>query len=424
MEKEERKTSKKTVKREAKTVKTTKDNKKPLKRKESNEIRTNLDFSLPEVIVLLLIACLVVSVASGIVVYKNYGKLAGITDTNQTITSKDLDEFVQNYNIILNGYVEKVDKKELLDAAISGMYNFLGDDYSMYLSKEDSQSFEERLAGEYDGIGVEIVTLTDGETYITVVSNVFKDTPAEKAGIKTGDIITKVDGKEVLKSSELANYIKNNEKKEFEVTIKRDDKEETLKIVKEHVLINSVTSKTEGNVGYIKIDTFSDKSESLVKEALDSFGDEITSLVVDVRDNSGGYLTSATDISELFVDEGSIIYQIEDRNGEISSYKATKPSYKKFNKIVVLVNESSASASELLTLVLKDNLGAKVVGTKTFGKGSVQATNILESGAMVKYTTAHWMGPAGVCIDKEGIEPDVEVKEADKQYNRAIEEAK
>ena len=116
--------------------------------------------------------------------------------------------------------------------------------------------------------------------------------------------------------------------------------------------------------------------------------------------------------------------QIEDRNGKISSYKATKPAYKKFNKIVVLVNESSASASELLTLVLKDNLGAKVVGTKTFGKGSVQATNILESVAMVKYTTAHWMGPAGVCIDKEGIEPDVEVKEADKQYDRAIEEAK
>ena len=121
----------------------------------------------------------------------------------------------------------------------------------------------------------------------TVVSNVFKDTPAEKAGIKTGDIITKVDGKEVLKSSELANYIKNNEKKEFEVTIKRDDKEETLKIVKEHVLINSVTSKTEGNVGYIKIDTFSDKSEALVKEALDSFGDEITSLVVDLWDING-----------------------------------------------------------------------------------------------------------------------------------------
>lgn len=423
MKKEEAKTTKKTTKKEQKTVKTTKVNKKP-SNKENNEISTNLDFSLPEVIVLLLIACLVVSVASGIVVYKNYSKLAGITDTNTSITSKDLDEFVENYNIILNGYVKEVDKKELLDAAISGMYNYLGDDYSMYLNKDDSQSFGERLAGEYEGIGVEIVTLTDGTNYLTAVANVFKDSPAEKAGIKVGDIITKVDGKDVVSSSELASYIKNSEKSEFELVIKRDDKEETLKIVREHVVINSVTVQTEGNVGYIKIETFSDKSKDLVKEALDTFGDNITSIVVDVRDNSGGYLTSATDISELFVDEGSIIYQIKDRNENITSYKATRPAYKKFNKVVVLVNENSASASELLTLVLKDNLGAKVVGTKTFGKGSVQATKTLESGAMVKYTTAYWMGPSGLCIDKEGITPDVEVKEYDKQYSKAIEEAK
>ena len=423
MEKEEAKTSKKTVKKGSKTVKTTKVNKK-LKEKETDEIKTNLDFSLPEVIVLLLIACLVVSIASGIVVYKNYGKLAGITDNNKTITSKDLEEFVENYNLILNNYVEEVDQKELLDAAISGMYNFLGDDYSMYLSKDDSQTFGERLAGEYDGIGVEIVTLTDGTSYVTGITNVFKDSPAEKAGLKAGDIIVKIDGQDVVNSSELASYIKNGDKTEFELTIKRDDKEETIKVVKEHVIINSVTSQTEGNVGYIKISSFSDKAESLVKEALDSFGDDITSLVIDVRDNSGGYLTSATDISELFVDEGAIIYQIKDRNEKISSYEATKPAYRKFNKIVVLVNESSASASELITLVLKDNLGAKVVGTKTYGKGSVQATKTLESGAMVKYTTAYWMGPSGKCIDKEGITPDVEENDKDKQYSRAIEEAK
>ena len=166
----------------------------------------------------------------------------------------------------------------------------------MYLNKDDSQSFGERLAGEYEGVGIEIVTLTDGTNYITAVANVFKDSPAERAGIKTGDIIVKVDGKDVVNSSELASYIKNSEKSDFELVIKRDDKEETFKLVREHVIINSVTTKTEGNVGYIKIETFSDKSADLVKEALDSFGNEITSLVIDVRDNSGGYLTSATDI--------------------------------------------------------------------------------------------------------------------------------
>ncbi len=418
MKKEETKTTKKAPQ---KTVKTTK---KTVNKKESNEISTNLNFSLQEVIALLLIACLVVSIASGIVVYKNYNRLAGMTDTNKTITSKDLEEFVENYNLILNGYVKEVDKDELLDAAIGGMYNYLGDDYSMYLNKDDSQSFGERLAGEYEGVGIEIVTLTDGTNYITAVANVFKDSPAERAGIKTGDIIVKVDGKDVVDSSELASYIKNSEKSDFELVIKRDDKEETFKLIREHVIINSVTTKTEGNVGYIKIETFSDKSADLVKEALDSFGNEITSLVIDVRDNSGGYLTSATDISELFIDEGKIIYQMKDRNEKVTKYEAKTPAYKRFNKIVVLVNENSASASELLTLVLKDNLGAKVVGTKTFGKGSVQSTKTLDSGAMVKYTTAYWMGPSGVCIDKEGIKPDVEVKEVDKQYNRAIEEAK
>ena len=291
MKKEETKTTKKAPQ---KTVKTTK---KTVNKKESNEISTNLNFSLQEVIALLLIACLVVSIASGIVVYKNYNRLVGMTDTNKTITSKDLEEFVENYNLILNGYVKEVDKDELLDAAIGGMYNYLGDDYSMYLNKDDSQSFGERLAGEYEGVGIEIVTLTDGTNYITAVANVFKDSPAERAGIKTGDIIVKVDGKDVVNSSELASYIKNSEKSDFELVIKRDDKEETFKLVREHVIINSVTTKTEGNVGYIKIETFSDKSADLVKEALDSFGNEITSLVIDVRDNSGGYLTSATDIS-------------------------------------------------------------------------------------------------------------------------------
>ena len=157
-----------------------------------------------------------------------------------------------------------------------------------------------------------------------------------------------------------------------------------------------------------------------IKTKLDSFSKNVNSLVIDLRDNTGGYLTAAHDISELFLEKGSVIYQIKDKDGNITKYKASNGVYKHFNKITVLINENSASASEILTLALKENLGASVVGTKSFGKGTVQETKMLNSGAMVKYTTSYWLSPKGNSINKIGIVPDYEETDPNNQLEKAI----
>ena len=402
-------TRRKTTKKEVKT--------------ESEDIivKSSVEFSLIEVIFIVLITGIAVSVASGILVYNNYDKL-----NNQIISidNGDLTEFVDNYNKILNNYVEEVDKNKLIEAAISGMYNYIGDEYTMYIDDDSTADLQEQLEGEYKGVGIEIVTMLDKEEPYVKVNRVFKNSPAERAGIKPGDIITKVDGVAVNDAAVLSDTIKKGNKETYEITYIRDGKESSLKLTREKVLINSVTSEEHDNVGYIKLETFSKTADDQIKECLDGFSKKITSLVIDLRDNTGGSLDAAYNVSDLFLEKGKVIYQIKERNSEPVLYKANSKVYRKFNKIVVLVNESSASASEILALALKESAGATIVGTKTYGKGTVQETGILSSGSMIKYTRAYWLSPNGNSINKEGIKPDIEVPNADKQLESAIKAAK
>ncbi len=413
MKKEEIKEEKKETKAKVTRKKTEK--------KESEVIKSSVEFSLIEVIFIVLITGIAVSVASGIIVYNNYDRL-----NKQIITvgNDDLSEFVENYNKILNNYVEEVDKDKLIEAAIGGMYNYIGDEYTMFIDNDDTSDLQEQLEGEYTGIGIEISTVTDGNKTYVRVNQVFKNSPAEKSGIKVDDIITKIDGEEVKDASVLADTIKKGNKDTYKITYLRNGKEETLTLKRERVLINTVHSETYDNVGYIKIDTFSATTERQVIECLDGFGKNVNSLVIDLRDNTGGFLDSAYTVSDLFVEKGKVIYQMKERNSEAVLYRANNGVHRKFNKIVVLVNQYSASASEILALALKESEGATIVGTKTYGKGTVQETGVLSSGAMVKYTKAYWLSPNGNSIDKEGIKPDIEVLEVDKQLDSAIKAAK
>ena len=174
----------------------------------------------------------------------------------------------------------------------------------------------------------------------------------------------------------------------------------------------------------VQIETFSGTTSKQIKNKLDDFSDNINSVVIDVRNNSGGYLSAAYEISDLFIEKGKNIYQLKDRNENIKTFKAQFDVYRKFDKIAVLVNEYSASASEILALALKESAGATIVGVKSYGKGSVQETNVLSSGAMVKYTTAYWLSPEGNSIDKVGIVPDIEVSKVEKQLDKALEAVK
>ena len=255
-----------------------------------------------------------------------------------------------------------------------------------------------------------------------VVHRVFENSPAEKAGIKTGDVLLKLDDIDLSEKTTqfVADTIQESDKAEFTITYRRDGIEKTVVVVRELVEINTVSSDEYDNVGYLKVDTFSGVTTAQIKSKLDAFSSKIDSLVIDLRDNTGGYLTAANDISDLFLKKGMTIYQIKDRNGQVTSYGAANDVYREFKKITIIINGNSASASEILTLALKENLNATVVGTTSYGKGTVQEAKTLTSGAMVKYTTSYWLSPNGNTINKIGIKPDIEVEDVNEQLKKAI----
>ncbi len=407
-----------------KAMKNTKIGLKIKQKREKDEIQDNLDFNLLEVVIIVLITGIVVSVVSGLIVFNNYDK---IVKNNTERTNDELSEFIENYNKIVDNYVDEVDKEELIQNAIKGMYNYLGDDYTMYIDEDESENLEDQLTGEYTGLGVEIATyVSEDNTNTNVITKVFKDSSAEKAGLKVGDILSKIDDIDLSQktSSFIADKVKNGTAESFTITYIRDNKENTITIKRAHVYINSVNTKQYDNTLYMKIDTFSLTTKEQVENAIKGLNNKTNSLIIDLRDNTGGYLTSANDTAELFLDKGQTIYQLKNRNGIVSKYESKSNKIRTFKKIVVLVNESTASASEVLTLALKENLNAIVVGKKTFGKGTVQDKSTLSNGSIVKFTTSYWLSPNGNSINKVGIEPDYEVDGEDEQLNKAIKVAK
>lgn len=399
------------------------ENKTTIKNNKINDemfVNKNVNFSLLEVIIIILVTGIVVSIAIGLIVYNNYDK---ISKNKSERYSSEVKEFVDSYNHIIDSYIDEVDKSKLIDAAISGMYTFLNDEYSIYMNSDATESLNEQLDGTYDGIGIEMTMNKDGVIYIT---QVFKDTPAEEAGLMPNDILVALDGEKLegKTSSDLANAIKKGTKSTFKLTYKRGDTEKTVTVSKKHVYIDSVKSKTYDNVGYINITTFSATTKEQVVKVLDSFDKNIDSVVIDLRDNTGGYLNAAYDVSELFLKKGKVVYQLKNRENKITKYTAKIGEYRGFNKITVIINSSTASASEILALALKESAGAKIVGVKSYGKGTVQETSKLKSGSMVKYTTAYWLSPNGNSINKIGITPDYIEEENENQLQKALEIAK
>lgn len=372
----------------------------PKEKKIKNKKDKTATFNLIEVIVIIIMTSLVVSVSTGIIVYKNYYKI------DKTSSNKDyLKELEYAYNNILNSYVEKVDEKELTNAAIKGMYNYLGDPYTSYLDKDSTDNLMDRLKGEYKGIGVEITTNESG----TVVMTVFENSPAEEAGIMVGDIITKVKGVDVngKTTSEVSNMIKSTNGN-VEIEVNRGGITKTLTLKVSTVSIKSVVKNKYDKTGYLRIETFSNTTYKQFKESLETLEkDGIENLIVDVRNNGGGFLNSAVEIAELFVEKGKPIYGLQTKDKK-EMYKDTTKEKRDY-KVIVLINGGSASASEVLASALKESYGATLLGTKSYGKGTVQDTSELESGGMIKYTTAYWLTPKGVTINEKGLTPDIEV---------------
>lgn len=360
----------------------------------------------------------------GIGILLCFGLISLFTGKNYLAVTRDLKKVVDTYYAIVDNYYGELDKDSLIDGAVEGMISSVGDSFTSYSDTDSAISFNETINGTYEGVGLSIATLNDGT--ITVIE-VFDDSPAYKAGIKVGDIILKVDGEsyEGKSGSDISNYVKNSGKDKVILTIKRDDKEEDITVNLSKVDIPYVSGelleKDGKKIGYIDISLFSSNSYKQFKNKLDKLEkDNIDGLIIDVRDNSGGYLTSVTDICNLFLEKGKVIYQLEDSKGKVLKKDTTKE--KRSYDIVVLINGASASASEILASAIKESYGGEIVGTNSFGKGTVQQTKKLLDGSMIKYTTQKWLTPDGNFINEIGVTPTKEVELDSKYFENPIHE--
>ena len=346
----------------------------------------------------------------GIGILMCFGGISIITGKNYLAVTKDLKTIVDNY------YGE-LDRDKLIDGAVEGMISSVGDTFTSYSDIDSTSSFDETINGSYEGIGCTVATLEDGT--ISVI-DMFEDSPSYKAGLKVGDIILKVDGEsyEGKNSNDISNYIKNSGKSKIVLTVKRDSEEKDISINLSKVEIPHVSGKVieqdSKKIGYIKISLFASNSYKQFKNKLDELEkSNIDDLIIDVRDNSGGYLSSVTDICNLFLDKGKVIYQLEDSKGKVKKKDTTKE--KRKYDIVVLINGGSASASEILASAIKESYGGDIVGTNSYGKGTVQQTKKLLDGSMIKYTTQKWLTPDGNSINEVGVTP-TKVVELNEEY--------
>lgn len=371
-------------------------------------------FKLSEVVILIIITLII-----GFIIGLSLFKVA--LENKDTIVSKnndkELKKFIDNYNYIVDNYYGELDKKELIDNAISGMIESIDDPYTTYIDESSSNTFSTTLEGSFEGIGVEIVNDSDNNI---VVYSVIKDSPAERAGIEPLDIIKSINGKslEGISTADFVSMVKKSEEPTIKLEINRKNETITKELKREKVTISSVESeiieKQNKKIGYMYISIFANNTYNQFKKQLEELENKgIDSLIIDVRSNTGGHLTAVENILSLFLDSSHIVYQTEDKNGIVKTY--SKGNVTKQYKIVVLTNESSASASEILAAAMSEEYGAKLVGKHTYGKGTVQELKTLPDGEQYKFTTKKWLTPKGNWINGTGIPVDVEV-EFNKDY--------
>lgn len=324
----------------------------------------------------------------------------------------DLSKLIDVYDTIESNYYGELDKEELIDNAIESMVSSIGDDYTTYTDDATTNTFLEELGGTYEGIGCMVAMTVDSEI---IVVSIFEDGPAEKAGLQENDIIIKIDDQDFSDktSEEMANYVKESSKSKIKLTIIRDSEEKEITIKREKVEIPSVTSNVieqdDKKIGYIDISVFSAVTYEQFKSQLEALEEKsIDGLIIDVRYDTGGYLSSVTDICNLFLKKGEIIYQLEDSKNK-EKVKDTTKEHREY-PIAVLINGSSASASEILASAIKESYKGIIVGTDSYGKGTVQKTQVLSDGSMIKYTAQKWLTPAGNWINEIGVEPTVEIE--------------
>ena len=344
------------------------------------------------------------------------GPLIAQEADNSASVYEQLDLFGDIFERIRSGYVEQVNDKDLIEAAINGMLTSL-DPHSSYLSADDAAAMRVQTSGEFGGLGIEV---TQEEGWVKVVSPM-DGTPADAAGILAGDFITAVDGENVLGLTldQAVELMRGPVGSEIIITVVREGEVEPFEvsIIRDTIKLTAVRSRTEGNAVVLRIATFSDQTfsdlESGLKEQVAEAGgiDNVDGFILDLRNNPGGLLNQAIYVSDAFLDAGEIVSTRGREPNDSDRYNAELGDLAMGKPIVVLINGGSASASEIVAGALQDQRRAIVVGTKSFGKGSVQTVVPLQGDGAMRLTTARYYTPSGRSIQALGISPDIIVEQ-------------
>ena len=329
-------------------------------------------------------------------------------------TFRQLELFGDIFERVRAQYVDEAEDKDLIEAAINGMLHSL-DPHSSYLNEESFRDMQVQTRGEFGGLGIE-VTMEQG--FVRVVSPI-DETPAARAGLEAGDFITHLDGESVLglSLSDAVDKMRGRVGSDIELTIRREGVEPfDVTVTRDVVRIRSVRNRVEGKAGYIRVTTFNEQTmegvESSMKKLKEELGDEMIGVVLDLRRNPGGLLDQAVKVSDAFLDRGEIVSTRGRESDDAQRFNAKKGDLAEGLPMVVLINRGSASASEIVAGALQDHKRAVIMGTESFGKGSVQTIMPIAGHGALRLTTAAYFTPSGRSIQKTGITPDIRVEQA------------
>jgi len=341
-----------------------------------------------------------------------------IVNVDSKETANGIKKLIELKNKISADYYKDTDDNTMMDGAIKGMYDSLGDPYSTYFTKDEYSDFMEMATGEYEGIGV--VVTQDDEGHTSVIASQ-KGTPAEAAGIKTGDRIIKVDGEDVstIGSEAVVSKVKGPADTTVSLTILRGEETIDLALVRKAIQVETVGSRVIGNKGYIQISEFGNNTATNFDTQLNALlAQNITGLVIDLRNNPGGGVQQAVNIADRLLGDTVVVYTV-DKAGKKTEYTSDATQQLAL-PIVVLINEGSASSSEILAGALQDTGAATLVGTKSFGKGIVQEVISLADGSGIKITNSEYFTPNGNNINKIGLQPNDVIDASDYMKNSAF----
>ena len=331
---------------------------------------------------------------------------------NRQETYKQLNLFGDVFQRVQEQYVEEITDKELIESAISGMLQSL-DPHSSYLSPESYKDMQVKTKGTFGGLGIEI-TMEGG--FVKVVSPI-DDTPAANAGMQPGDLIIGINGESIkgLTINEAVSRLRGPVKSKITITVVRGEKDPfDVEIIRDVIKIRSVKHEIINNIGYVRLTTFSDTTtsgmEKSINEIKKELGDKFQGLILDLRNNPGGLLNQSISVTDAFLNQGEIVSTQGRKSDDTSRVFAKKGDIINGKPLIVLINSGSASASEIVAGALKDHTRAIIVGTRSFGKGSVQSIIPLPGNGAMRLTTARYYTPSGVSIQAKGIEPDIKVE--------------